>query len=396
MEQLRPWRRAARATASPGGGLHLQPHLGRTRTGRARQLQGDPEYSDYYWIYPDRTMPTPSSRTCARSSRTTTPVPSSAAGRPLGLGHVPHLPVGPELRQPGRVPGRWPGEMLFIANQGVDILRMDAVAFIWKQLGTTCENLPEAHFLLRAYNAVAGSRRRRCCSSPRRSCTPTRSALYIRPGECQLSYNPLQMALIWNSLATRDVEPAGAGARAAAQHARRHVLGQLRAQPRRHRLDLRRRGRRRARHQRLRPPPVPEPRSTSTGTPAASRAACRSRTTRAPATAASAARRPSLCGMEDEPDEAVARILLAHSRGVQHRRHPAAVPRRRSGAAERLPVRLEDGHGTDSRWVHRPHYPAEQYARRHETRTPEGCRLRRPAAHDRGHGPRRRNWRARG
>ncbi len=48
-------------------------------------------------------------------------------------------------------------EMLSLANAGVEILRLDAVAFIWKQLGTSCENLPEAHLLhpgiqcLRAY-----------------------------------------------------------------------------------------------------------------------------------------------------------------------------------------------------------------------------------------------------
>jgi hypothetical protein len=32
------------------------------------------------------------------------------------------------------------------------ILRLDAVAFIWKQLGTSCENLPEAHLLIQAFN----------------------------------------------------------------------------------------------------------------------------------------------------------------------------------------------------------------------------------------------------
>ena len=46
-------------------------------------------------------------------------------------------------------------EMLFLANQGVEILRLDAVAFIWKQLGTSCENLPEAHMLIQAFNALA-------------------------------------------------------------------------------------------------------------------------------------------------------------------------------------------------------------------------------------------------
>jgi amylosucrase len=41
-------------------------------------------------------------------------------------------------------------EMLFLANQGVEVLRLDAVAFIWKQLGTSCENLPQAHTLIKA------------------------------------------------------------------------------------------------------------------------------------------------------------------------------------------------------------------------------------------------------
>jgi amylosucrase len=40
--------------------------------------------------------------------------------------------------------------ILFYANLGVDILRIDAPAFIWKQLGTTCQNLPEAHLLRRS------------------------------------------------------------------------------------------------------------------------------------------------------------------------------------------------------------------------------------------------------
>jgi amylosucrase/maltose alpha-D-glucosyltransferase/alpha-amylase len=44
-------------------------------------------------------------------------------------------------------------EMLFLANVGIVVLRLDAVAFTWKQFGTNCENLPEAHLLIQAYNA---------------------------------------------------------------------------------------------------------------------------------------------------------------------------------------------------------------------------------------------------
>jgi len=35
-------------------------------------------------------------------------------------------------------------EMLFLANQGASVLRLDALAFVWKQAGTNCENLPKA------------------------------------------------------------------------------------------------------------------------------------------------------------------------------------------------------------------------------------------------------------
>ncbi|MEW8290241.1 MAG: alpha-amylase family glycosyl hydrolase, partial [Candidatus Thiodiazotropha endolucinida] len=37
---------------------------------------------------------------------------------------------------------------LFWANQGADVLRLDAVAFLWKKIGTTCQNEREAHLIL--------------------------------------------------------------------------------------------------------------------------------------------------------------------------------------------------------------------------------------------------------
>lgn len=64
------------------------------------------------------------------------------------------------------------GEMLYLANIGIDFFRMDAVgkfvvgiagaarqlmkhaAFMWKRMGTSCESLPEVHKLLRAFNAL--------------------------------------------------------------------------------------------------------------------------------------------------------------------------------------------------------------------------------------------------
>lgn len=95
-------------------------------------------------------------------------------------------------------------EMLFLANVGVEVLRMDAVPFLWKQKGTTCENLPEAHRVIESFNTIA---RIVCPSMVFKSeaiVAPDDIHSYIGTDQCQISYNPLLMALLWESLATRD------------------------------------------------------------------------------------------------------------------------------------------------------------------------------------------------
>jgi glycosidase len=96
-------------------------------------------------------------------------------------------------------------EMLFLANQGVEVIRLDAVAFIWKELGTGCENLPGAHKLIQAFNAVARIASPALLFKSEAIVHPDDVVKYIAPNECQLSYNPLLMALLWNSLATRKI-----------------------------------------------------------------------------------------------------------------------------------------------------------------------------------------------
>lgn len=97
-------------------------------------------------------------------------------------------------------------EMLFLANEGVDVLRLDAVAFIWKRPGTDCENQPEAHTIIRAFNAIAQIVAPAVIFKSEAIVHPDEVIKYIRPDECRLSYNPLQMALIWEALATREVK----------------------------------------------------------------------------------------------------------------------------------------------------------------------------------------------
>lgn len=96
-------------------------------------------------------------------------------------------------------------EMLFLANVGVEVLRLDAVAFIWKQMGTSCENLPEAHLLIQAFNALVQISAPAMVFKSEAIVHPNDVAAYIHPEECQISYNPTLMALLWESLATRKV-----------------------------------------------------------------------------------------------------------------------------------------------------------------------------------------------
>jgi amylosucrase len=97
-------------------------------------------------------------------------------------------------------------EMLFLANIGVEVLRLDAVAFIWKRMGTNCENQQEAHMIIRAFNAIAKIVSPSMIFKSEAIVHPDEVMKYIHTDECQLSYNPLQMALLWEALATREVK----------------------------------------------------------------------------------------------------------------------------------------------------------------------------------------------
>jgi glycosidase len=97
-------------------------------------------------------------------------------------------------------------EMLYIANQGIDFVRLDAVPFIWKQIGTNCENLPEAHVVIQALNAFTRIGAPGLLFKSEAIVHPRDIASYISPNECQISYNPTLMVCLWEALATRQIK----------------------------------------------------------------------------------------------------------------------------------------------------------------------------------------------
>ena len=166
---------------------------------------GDPEHLKYYFIFEDRHMPDQYERTLREIFPDEHPGAFSQLEDGRWVWTTFHTYQWDLNYANPQVFKAMAQEMLFIANLGVEFIRMDAVAFIWKQLGTVCENLPEAHTLIRAYNAVARIAAPSLLFKSEAIVHPDDVVRYLSPQECQVGYNPLQMALLWNTLATREV-----------------------------------------------------------------------------------------------------------------------------------------------------------------------------------------------
>ncbi|MBX3607793.1 MAG: alpha-amylase family protein [Piscinibacter sp.] len=332
---------------------------------------GDPAYRDFYFIFPDRTEPDRYERTLREIFPDEHPGAFSRLEDGRWVWTTFHsYQWDLNYAQPA-VFAAMAGEMLAIANLGIEFLRMDAVAFIWKRLGTSCENLPEAHTLLRAYNALARIAAPALLFKSEAIVHPDDVVKYIAPAECQVSYNPLQMALLWNSLATREV--------ALLQQAleRRHALpdgtawinyvrshddigwtfadedaAALGIQGFDHRQFLNRfyvdrfpgsfaRG-------------VPFQDNPATGD-------CRISGTCA-----------SLCGLQQHDPHAVARILLLHGVVLAAGGIPLIYLGDEVGTLNDPGYVDEPGKRDDSRWVHRPRRDEVRHAQRHDPASDAG------------------------
>jgi amylosucrase len=100
--------------------------------------------------------------------------------------------------------------MLFLANKGVDILRLDAVPFMWKRLGTNCQNQPEVHELLQAFRALVRMVAPSVIFKAEAIVAPQDLLPYLGVGqhigkECELAYHNSLMVLLWSTLASTKV-----------------------------------------------------------------------------------------------------------------------------------------------------------------------------------------------
>lgn len=172
----------------------------------AAALGGDADYEDYYFFYPDRQMPDAYDRTLREIFPDQHPGSFTYRAEVDKWVWTTFNSFQFDLNYANPVVFRaMATEMLFLANLGTEVLRLDALAFTWKQMGTDCESLPQAHLLVQAFNALLRIAAPALLFKSEAIVHPDQVARYISAGECQLSYNPLLMALLWNSLATREV-----------------------------------------------------------------------------------------------------------------------------------------------------------------------------------------------
>ncbi|ANS79078.1 Sucrose phosphorylase [Serinicoccus hydrothermalis] len=99
--------------------------------------------------------------------------------------------------------------ILFLANQGVEILRLDAIAFIWKRMGTQCQNEPEVHQLTQALRSLARIAAPALIFKAEAIVGPNEVVHYLGQGRhhgkvSDLAYHNSLMVQIWSMLASGD------------------------------------------------------------------------------------------------------------------------------------------------------------------------------------------------
>lgn len=97
---------------------------------------------------------------------------------------------------------------LYLANRGIDIIRIDAVPYIWKELNTSCRNLPKVHTIVRMMRIISEIVCPGVLLLGEVVMEPEKVVPYfgtVEKPECHMLYNVTTMATTWHTVATRDV-----------------------------------------------------------------------------------------------------------------------------------------------------------------------------------------------
>jgi amylosucrase len=96
------------------------------------------------------------------------------------------------------------GELMFLLNQGAEILRLDAVAWLWKEKGTKCADLPETRTILKVFNAMSRIAAPGCVFLAEQIDAPETLKQNLGVDKCQMAYNTVPLIHMWDALAHQD------------------------------------------------------------------------------------------------------------------------------------------------------------------------------------------------
>lgn len=184
-------------------------HTSKEHEWAKKARQGDGEYMSRYFFYDNDEIP--------RKFEETVPqvFPTTAPGNFTYLPEIGHYvmttfyPYQWDLNYSNpRVFNEMMYHFLFFANQGMDIIRIDAVPYIWKELGTKCRNLPQVHTIVRMMRMIGEI----VCPSVlllgEVVMEPEKVVPYfgtVEKPECHMLYNVTTMATTWSCVAMKDI-----------------------------------------------------------------------------------------------------------------------------------------------------------------------------------------------
>ena len=174
-----------------------------------RARAGEKAYQDMYFFFDDWDIPSAYEQTVPQVFPTTAPGNFTWCEEAKKVVMTTFYPYQWDLNYANPVVFRkMTDNLLNLCNHGVDVIRLDAVPYIWKALGTNCRNLPEVHTLVRMMRLITEIVCPGTLLLGEVVMEPSKVVPYFgsveRP-ECHMLYNVTTMATIWHTVATKDV-----------------------------------------------------------------------------------------------------------------------------------------------------------------------------------------------
>lgn len=183
-------------------------HTADTHEWAMRAKSGEPKYMDYYQCYDTFDIPAEFEKTMPQVFPTTAPGNFTWCEEMKKYVLTTFYPYQWDLNyQNPEVFNAMVENILFLANMGVEIFRIDAVPYIWKELGTNCRNLPQVHTIVRMVRMILEIVCPGVILKGEVVMAPKELPAYFgteKEPECHMLYGVSSMVNLWSALAASD------------------------------------------------------------------------------------------------------------------------------------------------------------------------------------------------